>query len=233
MMTHDSNHLDTQFDRLVDGELPAADRRALLSSLDQQDDGWRRCALAFLESQAWGRELRGLVQESTTTRNQLAKPMTASNTFTHWLALAAGLLAAFTLGWAIQNHLAQQSLPGGAPLDVIANVAPPAPPEATVAEEAGVVPPADVADALTMWVRNEQGRPEAFSVPLVDAETLDRQLGLQFRSGISDDVRQQLENDGYRIKSRRRYAPLWIDGGRPLVLPVEDTQIVPVRRQVY
>jgi hypothetical protein len=42
-----------QFDRLVDGELSEADRRTLLLQLEHEPEGWRRCALAFLEAQCW------------------------------------------------------------------------------------------------------------------------------------------------------------------------------------
>jgi hypothetical protein len=40
-------------DLLVDGELEGAERRRLLERLDSTPDGWRRCATAFLEAQAW------------------------------------------------------------------------------------------------------------------------------------------------------------------------------------
>ncbi len=43
---------DRALDRLIDGELDEDRRRELLAQLDSQPDGWRRCALAFLESQA-------------------------------------------------------------------------------------------------------------------------------------------------------------------------------------
>ena len=39
---------------LADGELDEDSRRTLLSRLDQTSDGWRRCALAFLEAQCLG-----------------------------------------------------------------------------------------------------------------------------------------------------------------------------------
>src|SRR5438477_7928584 len=44
---------DAWLDRLVDGEVAEPQRRALLSRLEQSPGGWRRCALAFLEAQAW------------------------------------------------------------------------------------------------------------------------------------------------------------------------------------
>ena len=47
---------DSMFDRLVDGELSPGERRQLLASLDNQPDGWRRCALSFLEAQSCARK---------------------------------------------------------------------------------------------------------------------------------------------------------------------------------
>src|SRR5271165_540757 len=46
-----------QLDRLVDGELSEADRRVLLLKLEHEPEGWRNCALAFLEAQCWQAEL--------------------------------------------------------------------------------------------------------------------------------------------------------------------------------
>ena len=57
MRITDPNHASVEvspIDRLVDGELGDADRAALLRELDREPDGWKRCAHAFLEAQAWG-----------------------------------------------------------------------------------------------------------------------------------------------------------------------------------
>jgi hypothetical protein len=42
-------------DRLVDGELDESERREAILALGSSPDGWRRCALAFLEAQEWTR----------------------------------------------------------------------------------------------------------------------------------------------------------------------------------
>jgi hypothetical protein len=42
-----------------------------------------------------------------------------------------------------------------------------------------------------------------------------------------------LKNQGYTVQSKRQYAPMWLDNGRPMVVPVEDTKIVPVSNKVY
>ena len=51
---------DRTLDLLVDGELSPAARRELLIQLDRVPDGWRRCALAFLEAQSWREEFGSL-----------------------------------------------------------------------------------------------------------------------------------------------------------------------------
>ena len=84
-----------------------------------------------------------------------------------------------------------------------------------------------------MWVRDEAGNPRQLRVPLVDATAMDQHLGLQFQPGMPADVRSQLEQGGYQVESKRRYAPFVLDNGQPLVVPVEDTKIVPVSNRVY
>ena len=48
---HSHSPEDGRFVLLVDGVVSVADRRELLASLDDVPNGWRRCALAFLEAQ--------------------------------------------------------------------------------------------------------------------------------------------------------------------------------------
>jgi hypothetical protein len=83
-------------------------------------------------------------------------------------------------------------------------------------------------DAVTFFVKDDGGRMQPVRVPLVDANTLDKELGMTFQTGVPDDVRNQLKDNGYAVKSKRQYAPLWLENGRPMILPVEDTNIVPV-----
>jgi hypothetical protein len=56
-----------QFDLLVDGELNEEDRHRLLTRLDGEPDGWRRCALAFLEAQCWKHALCVLGEDAVDT----------------------------------------------------------------------------------------------------------------------------------------------------------------------
>ena len=87
-------------DRLVDGELGEADRRAVLVALDGEAGGWKRCALAFLEAQAWQEAARA---ESA----QGAAPETTAPLSGPWhlrlrqiVAVAAAVAVAFCVGFA-------------------------------------------------------------------------------------------------------------------------------------
>jgi hypothetical protein len=93
--------------------------------------------------------------------------------------------------------------------------------------------PGKAGDALTLYVRDESGRMQPVRVPLVDAGTLDEQLGVKFQPGMSDAMRNQLQDRGFTVQSKQQYAPLWLENGRPMIVPVEDTKILPVSDKVY
>src|SRR4030042_131709 len=77
-----------RFDLLVDGQLSEPERRELLSGLDDRADGWRRCALAFLEAQAWKQDFGAIV------RPPVAKPTAVRRVRRHWLGRHGGTLMA-------------------------------------------------------------------------------------------------------------------------------------------
>jgi hypothetical protein len=205
----------------------------LLASLDERPDGWRRCALAFLEAQTWGRDFGQLANESqsSTAANAHTTPASIPHESARkgiaWLAIAAGVILAFTLGITMQRD-------GGSPVATI-----PADPGTQLAEDVSApdrsVPDSaqDDDDALTLWVRDDRGQTQPLRVPLVDAGTLDRELGTTFQSAIPAPLRERFQRRGYDLESRRRYAPLWLENGRPMIVPVEDTRIVPVSQNVY
>src|SRR5262245_1884809 len=103
---------DRVLDRLVDGELSPGQRRELMAALDDEPGGWRRCALAFLEAQSWRWQLSRMATEPLVS--QAAGGATQSARATRrrrwaWgLSLAAGLLAAFSLGTRFPMRPAQE-----------------------------------------------------------------------------------------------------------------------------
>jgi hypothetical protein len=233
-MTHSSDKDNLMFDRLADGELSTMERERLLASLDDRTDGWRRCALAFLEAQSWRQQMKQLVA-APLEKPALSFPVTLAAGWrgrqgASWLALAAGLLVAFTAGWLVRSPG-----PGG---DVNSQLA-----DATFETNAVEkdVSPEDIAknvgpnDAVTLLVRDEQGMPQRFRVPLVDSAGLDDRLGTMLTS-LPPGYRDNLQERGLDLHSRRRYAPLYFEQNKqlvPMVVPVDDTYVVPVSRPVY
>lgn len=221
------------FDRLADGELSTAERQRLLASLDDRPGGWRRCALAFLEAQTWRSNLKQIVRESDANPSLVgaSAPLGAQTRVRgpRLFAVAACVLMAFTLGLAMREDGLSLRNATPNPGDEIAAVADPP----TAPSTASPRPAQKLNDALTLWVRNEQGEAQPVRVPLVDAAALDRRLGVEFRPGLSDAARNQLRDRGYDVQSKQRYAPLWLENGRSMIVPVEDTRIVPVSHAVY
>jgi anti-sigma factor RsiW len=231
-MTQSSDNDDVMFDRLVDGELSASERESLLASLDERTEGWRRCALAFLEAQTWRRQMRQLVTAplEETARHAPATLTPAAQGCDRRravpsLALAAGLLLAFTAGWLVR--------PSGSGVDATNQLA-----DSTVEKN---VSPEDIAknigpnDAVTLLVRDTEGKPQRVRVPLVDSAGLDDRLGTMLTS-LPPGYREDLHQQGFDLHGRRRYAPLYFEQNDqlvPMVVPVDDAYVVPVSRHVY
>jgi endonuclease YncB( thermonuclease family) len=229
MTTHDDNLI---FDRLADGELTNAERQALLASLDSRADGWRRCALALLEAQTWRRDFKSFVtQESPPTVVQVeavvppelpARPMKTSSTrrsADRWFALAASALVAFGVGWGVRGSDSDQPLN-----EQLAG-------ENAVPQQLAAPAQLDSRDAVTLLVKDDQGKHQRLRLPLVDGPELEGQL-----VDISPEARASLQNRGFDLQSKRRYAPLFFEHNKqvvPMVVPVNDTYIVPVNRPVY
>src|SRR6478735_5618126 len=205
---------DVLLDRLVDGELSGSERRQLLESFDKRPEGWRRCALAFLEAQSWREEMgqvaRGVASEAVAPKSPAssAAPSRKSSwsSVATWLAMAASLFLAFGLG--LMHHERGPSVADGSsnPSGQVASVTPPSQPLSPKSSTRG--------DAVTLFVKDDSGRMQPVRVPLVDASTLDKELGMKFQTGVPEDVRNQLKSDGYAVKSKRQYAPLWLENGR-------------------
>jgi hypothetical protein len=223
MTTHDDNLI---FDRLADGELTNAERQELLASLDSRADGWRRCALALLEAQTWRRDFKSFVTQSSPPSVVQVDavvppelPARPSNTNTmrrsmdRWFTLAASALVAFGVGWGVR----------GSDSDLLLNQ--------QIANDNATANQSDSRDAVTLLVKDDQGKHQRVRLPLMDGPELEGQL-----VDISPETRASLQNRGLDLQSKRRYAPLFFEHNKqvvPMVVPVNDTYVVPVNRPVY
>ncbi|MFN3192420.1 MAG: hypothetical protein ACE361_18050 [Aureliella sp.] len=102
-------------DGLVAGTLEGEEYRNALKALERDPEGWKQCAMAFLEEQAFEKDLSFLAAKDqiwtdrpvkgpqAPTTIQSASQFEASNKRLEWMSrltsIAALLLIAFTIGW--------------------------------------------------------------------------------------------------------------------------------------
>lgn len=206
-------------DRLVDGELEEPERRQLLERLEVEPEGWRRCALAFLEAQAWREAVGTLASEVEDGAVPPAPvvPFTPTARAASWprrLAWAAGVVAAFGLGWSVG---ATGPAPG---------------PTREIAREIALPdgPPTAVEPVATPYVAGAEPVPEA-SDGAGDSSFLPTAMT---PAPISDEgFRQQLERQGYRVGT----TPGWLisrgPDGPTRAVPVEQVRVRFVGSQTY
>ncbi len=237
-------------DLLVDGELDDDRRRTLLAELDRRPDGWRRCALAFLEAQAWREGLgrlpslppgevpsdvfaasQGLKVESAPggwwrsfrrSRGRSRSTMAARSAGI-LLAMAASFLVAFYLG---------TLLPPGQPGDVAAGpdrVALPAE-EPRIAHAGGPGTTAGAAADGETWrlvdLPVDGGAPGyVLRVPAVERERLDEGWADALPPAFPEDLFETLRRAGHDVRRSRQYVPVPLDDGRQLVIPVDQIDV--------
>lgn len=195
-MKRDSVELDNLIELLVDDALDGPARRALLERLDAEPGAWRRCALAFLEEQAWR---AGLVSRAIEAGDgSPAKPRRAKRAPVALVGVAAGLLGAFALGWSVR---------GGATAGGRALVAAPAAAPDLPQHRQDLGPP----------VVAEQERPADTATAVTEArhETL-----------LSPETVQELRKRGYEVQQPQRgVMALELANGRRVAVPVDEVRL--------
>ncbi len=103
-MTRPAHLSPSQLDRLVDGELAPEEARQLIRALEQTPGGWKQCALAFLESQAWQQTLQPLAAspQHPPARHRRATSWRWRNSVLAALTTLAALLLGILLGSRIE-----------------------------------------------------------------------------------------------------------------------------------
>ncbi len=227
---------DPRFDRLVDGELNEEERRELLAGLDGEPGGWRRCALAFLESQCWKQTFGVFAQEGALGETQ-AKVMHLA--CSRWpsrlgtlLAMAACFFVAFWMGSLVeQARLDRPVTSAGATGEVAATagatgrfqdvVQPPTAVQNRRGQPGATVPSANPWRMVT--VSAPAG--SSVSLPAVERNNVDAQWLRSLPPVMPDDVMQAFNRTGHQIEQHRELVPVPLKDGRRLVVPVDQVDI--------
>jgi hypothetical protein len=196
---------DRMIDRLVDGALPDAERRKVLARLDVEPDGWRRCALAFLEAQSWREALDPLViRESAVplVPVQAELRMGGPGRLRSLAAIAAGLIVAFALGWSVRS------------------VPPATAPERSRAEVGNqVMAPAPSTPVSADVAVKPRSEPTTTPVP-TDAP-------------LAEPVVKAWERRGYQVQRSQRLVSLELENGRRVAVPIDEVRVRFVGDRTY
>jgi len=219
------------FDRLADGELSESQRAELLSSLDHDPDGWRNCALAFLEAQCWRKELGAMRQNADAVKTppatavvasprpirRRASPLGLAGTLA---AMAATFLLALGAGitWLQRGQIASNT-----------RIAP----DTQIAASSGGSPAQNAATPW-QWVRlSPPGSAEAINLPAQERDRIDPQWAQSLPSPVPDNVVHDLKQKGYKVLTHQELVPMPLKDGRQLVVPVDKVQLQYVGNKIY
>jgi hypothetical protein len=254
MRTASDRFEDDRLDRLVDGELNESEYREALRSLDERPGGWRVCALAFLEAQAWRRELGDLrrAPDGAAAVRPVALPLRAAGrSWMSLLTLAASFLLVFALG--VGFHAQWPLLAPASPDTRLADDHSPAAPTARAGgtAETPTLASDDGRDAGGQSVAGDNRRGPAGrtaapngnlrvlvgdgpSEKTVDVPLYDWTPGmLPQPTQVPPEVQRALQRTGRELRWKREFVPLKLDGGRRALLPVEQLEVTPVEHGLY
>jgi len=236
---HDS--LDRRLDRLADGELDGVERRELLLRLDVEPDGWRRCALALLETQVLRCELRDLTDGEVAA----AQPRSITHISTsgqarpvpraiRTLATTVLILVAFGLGWLLRG-------PSSADQPIAAGIVDPAveptrttlvehdAPPRNVSRDEGNVPevaePPVAVVGLLSWMVGEPDEAREVQFPVLAGPGINEDWVRRQPSAVPVETVQALERLGHKVTSDRQLLNVALVDGRRVVVPVDQLQV--------
>ncbi|WP_435005833.1 hypothetical protein P12x_003597 [Tundrisphaera lichenicola] len=220
---------DSSIDRLVGGELADQERRELLLRLENDPEGWRRCALAFLEDQAWRSAISGMsVPVSSADPAPSSPPRVRVNrSRLQRLSIAATVLVAtfaagLALGGASRSGAGSESVPA----------------VALVPEEKSkpVPPPASEPIREVGWINlvdQNSGESPPRKVPILSGPGLDDQWLSNQPSPVPDYLRTQWERQGYQVEERRRLVSVVLEDGRHVSIPVDEVALQYVGQETF
>jgi hypothetical protein len=222
-----------RLERLVDGELPPDEYRALLASLDDEPGGWRRCALAFLEAQTLASEL-GSVRGSLDLRNDAdgsAVPPRRSiwRELPTLLAMAASFLVVFSLGIFAPRFF--QRGPQEPPLAGNLTTQTPELPDIAVGGNGTRHQTFRPIGNLRLVMDGaSDDATQAGQVPVYEVRPDLDQFFDSERPVLTPELVDLLRERGYDVRHEHQYFPAPLDDGRQIIVPVDGYQITPVNK---
>ncbi|APW61975.1 hypothetical protein [Paludisphaera borealis] len=213
--------LDLTIDRIVDGGLSPAQLRDALHRLDAEPDGWKRCALAFLEAQTWGDVLREPSRPQTSLK--IGPAPTARSKRVRTTLAAAAALVAFGMGWLTGGRDERPIVPAPTlvahdePVETVAKADEP--------EAARPDPPPAIREVARLRFATGSADAPTADVPILAGPGLDSQWLMNQPMPVSDRERAALERQGYALDQERELVAMPLADGRQVVVPVDQVRL--------
>ncbi len=249
---------DQELDRLVDGELDEQAYRDVLRKLEMEPDGWRRCALAFLERQAWERELSGWTRQEMSTPPRAvelhASPLVVPSVnpidkttgrrhvpaWMQWMAAAVVGFLVTQVSWPGRVDDDRVSSRSEVASDGEANrsrrpAERPTAPKPPIAKNEAIRSPRTPEAPETQWtvILQDGYQTDAgdWAMPVYNSSDGRGRASLQRGSNLPESLEAELRRAGHVVRRQRAYTPVELHDGRQLVIPWEQVEIVPVSHQ--
>ncbi|MEX2189040.1 MAG: hypothetical protein WD875_19690 [Pirellulales bacterium] len=234
-------------DRMVDGELDRQAEGELFARLDDETDGWRRLALAFVESQALGAELRGVVAASrlkgesavtSVTGHRETSGRAAPYPWSRVLSLAASLLICVGIGFGVGRAWHGRTAGHDVGATGATNIV-----EADIVPSVGGATVGDSTADITKAVAQEDAPLGMFTLPthggtpvqlpIYDVANGGQQMLTSTESAVPAEVIHALRSRGHEVKQQRRLWPIDLGDGRRIIVPVEQVDVKYVGTKAY
>jgi hypothetical protein len=257
MVNHEADPMqaiEDLIDRVVEGGMMPDELRKSIERLDAAPDGWRRCALAFLEAQGWAEAFRSMYgsivrdlpensgdspPRSFATLNPAPSTLAAAPRWRLFaVSLAAGIaLVAFSLGWLSHGVRLHNDLERNAPPALAADLKTPesqleeAPQFASPSEP---LQPGSIAGLLTDRVptvrevarlRIGTGDVTSAEVPIFAGPGVSQRWLLEQPPPVSEHDRAIWQRQGYQLEQQRRLLSVPLADGRRATVPVDHVQV--------
>jgi hypothetical protein len=229
--------IDALLDRIVEGDLSPADLREALDRLERDPDGWKRCALAFLEAQCWRESFRAIDHQGSTIRDSSAPPAPTrtrpDRPGWHRLSIAAGIAAlSFALGWR------SRPLEPSSPRTSVASATAKADRTTSDRPVAAIAPPgfedrqpeevaATEVDPRSPITGHADGVPVGGgpAIPVAARSGIGGRWGGDPSPPITEHQQALLAQRGYQVDRRRRLVSATLSDGRRVTMPIEQIQL--------
>lgn len=208
-------------DRFVDGELSEPERRDVLLAADREPDGWRRLALAFVESQTLREELKALTQPMSPNTRCASDRAPFVRLQLAWLrvtGLVACCLLAFGIGrWSNANTSTNSA---ASPRTF-------APSDGKGQTIAAGAPESGERHQTMRLVLDDLlgGPPQSVDVPVVEDSQSDPSDYLTGPPVISPEIQRALLRAGRRVHEQRQLFEVPLADGRYGVVPVSNVLV--------